>query len=136
MAGRLERKVAIVTGAATGIGEAIAHKFAKEGAKVVVNGLADDPVDDVVSAIKQQGGQAVGCKADVSEEIGAAKPERRAFDVLAERLATPPGQMVFIGDHPKHDVAGARAAGMRAELVERSGTCTGLAAALASAASE
>ncbi len=71
MAGRLERKVAIVTGAATGIGEAIAHKFAKEGAKVVVNGLADDPVDDVVSAIKQQGGQAVGCKADVSEEIGA-----------------------------------------------------------------
>lgn len=72
----------------------------------------------------------------VSEEIGAAKPERRAFDVLAERLATPPGQMVFIGDHPKHDVAGARAAGMRAELVERSGTCTGLAAALASAASE
>ncbi len=71
MAGRLEGKVAIVTGAAAGIGEAIAHKFAKEGAKVVVNGLPDDPVDDVVSAITQHGGQAVGCKADVSEEIGA-----------------------------------------------------------------
>ncbi|WP_322744779.1 SDR family NAD(P)-dependent oxidoreductase [[Phormidium] sp. LEGE 05292] len=41
---RLEGKVAIITGAGTGIGEAIAHKFAKEGAKVVVNGLPSDPV--------------------------------------------------------------------------------------------
>ncbi len=36
---RLEGKVAIITGAGTGIGEAIAHKFVKEGAAVVVNGL-------------------------------------------------------------------------------------------------
>ena len=47
----LEGKVAIVTGAGTGIGEAIAHKFAKEGAKVVVNGLPDDPVEEVAKAI-------------------------------------------------------------------------------------
>jgi shikimate 5-dehydrogenase len=39
---RLQDKVAIVTGAGTGIGEAIAHKFAKEGANVVVNGLPSD----------------------------------------------------------------------------------------------
>ncbi len=45
---RLEGKVAIITGAGTGIGEAIAHKFAKEGAKVVVNGLPEDPVQEVV----------------------------------------------------------------------------------------
>jgi NAD(P)-dependent dehydrogenase (short-subunit alcohol dehydrogenase family) len=36
--GRLQGKVAIITGAGTGIGEAIAHKFAKECARVVVNG--------------------------------------------------------------------------------------------------
>ncbi len=46
MTRRLENKVAIVTGAGTGIGEAIAHKFAKEGAKVVVNGLPSDPIED------------------------------------------------------------------------------------------
>ncbi|MCG6134504.1 MAG: hypothetical protein MET45_07540 [Nostoc sp. LLA-1] len=41
---RLDGKVAIVTGA--GIGEAIAHKFAKEGVSVIINGLADDPIED------------------------------------------------------------------------------------------
>ncbi len=72
----------------------------------------------------------------VSEEIGVAKPDRQAFDVLAERLATPARQMVFIGDHPDQDIAGARAAGMRAGLVERSGARAGLAAALSAARPE
>lgn len=68
---RLEGKVAIVTGAGTGIGEAIAHKFAKEGAKVVVNGLPGDPVHDVADAIKKYGGQAMAYIGDVSEEAYA-----------------------------------------------------------------
>ena len=65
---RLEGKVAIVTGAGTGIGEAIAQKFAKEGAKVVVNGLPSDPVAEVAAAIKKYGGQAVAYAGDISEE--------------------------------------------------------------------
>lgn len=65
---RLEGKVAIVTGAGTGIGEAIAHKFAKEGAKVVVNGLPSDPLAEVVAAIKKYGGQAMAYAGDISEE--------------------------------------------------------------------
>lgn len=68
---RLEGKVAIVTGAGTGIGEAIAHKFAKEGAKVVVNGLPEDPVQEVVEAIKKYGGQAIAYVGDISEEAHA-----------------------------------------------------------------
>jgi len=68
---RLQNKIAIVAGAATGIGEAIAHKFALEGARVVVNGLPTDPVQDVVDTIKKNGGHAVACVADVSDEAGA-----------------------------------------------------------------
>ncbi len=69
--GRLEGKVAIVTGAGTGIGEAIAHKFAKEGARVIVNGLPSDPIEDVARAIREKGGEAIAHGADVSEESGA-----------------------------------------------------------------
>lgn len=69
--GRLRDKVAIVTGGATGIGEAISHKFASEGARVIVNGLPGDPVDDVVARITAAGGQAVGFVADLSDEANA-----------------------------------------------------------------
>ena len=44
MPGRLFDKVALVTGAGTGIGEAIALKFAQEGARLLLVGLPDDPV--------------------------------------------------------------------------------------------
>ena len=58
---RLEGKVAIITGAGTGIGEAIAHKFAWEGARVIVNGLPDDPIADVAKAIhlRKDGGSKI-----------------------------------------------------------------------------
>jgi len=65
---RLEGKVAIVTGAGTGIGEAIAHKFAKEGARVVVSGLQDDPIKEVAESIRDKGGEAIAFGGDISEE--------------------------------------------------------------------
>jgi|SRR5688572_21062142 len=68
---RLEGKVAIVTGGATGIGEAISKKFAMEGAKVVICGLPDDPVDKVVKAIQAEGDFATAFKADISEPENA-----------------------------------------------------------------
>jgi NAD(P)-dependent dehydrogenase (short-subunit alcohol dehydrogenase family) len=68
MTKRLDGKVSIITGAGTGIGEAIAHKFAKEGAIVVVNGLPGDPIEDVVAAIRRHGAEAVAFAGDVSEE--------------------------------------------------------------------
>lgn len=63
---RLKGKVAIVTGGATGIGEAISKKFAKEGASVIVAGLPDDPVEDVAKEITKDGGKAVPFTGDVS----------------------------------------------------------------------
>lgn len=77
---RLEGKVAIVTGAGTGIGEAIAHKFAKEGAKVVVNGLPDDPIQSVVEAINEYGGEASAYPGDVSEPSDAQACVEMAID--------------------------------------------------------
>jgi NAD(P)-dependent dehydrogenase (short-subunit alcohol dehydrogenase family) len=88
MSRRLEGKVAIVTGAGAGIGEAIAHKFAKEGAKVVVNGLPDDPVADVAAAIKEYGSEAIAYAGDVSEAahaeacVQAAITEYGKLDIL------------------------------------------------------
>jgi NAD(P)-dependent dehydrogenase (short-subunit alcohol dehydrogenase family) len=68
MNGRLEGKAVIVIGGGTGIGEAICLKFAREGARVLVNGLRDDPIADVVEAIREDGGEAFGFSADVSKE--------------------------------------------------------------------
>ncbi|RYF38221.1 MAG: SDR family oxidoreductase, partial [Cytophagaceae bacterium] len=81
---RLESKVAIVTGGGTGIGEAIAHKFAQEGARVVVNGLAGDPVLDVVQAIVANGGRAVPFIADIAEPENARKCVQTAIDTFGQ----------------------------------------------------
>ncbi|MDT0685103.1 SDR family NAD(P)-dependent oxidoreductase [Autumnicola psychrophila] len=66
--GRLEQKTAIVTGGATGIGEAIAKRFCVEGAKVLIIGLPDNPVDAVVKEIEEKGGEALAFHKDISSE--------------------------------------------------------------------
>ena len=80
MKAQLRDKVAIVTGGGTGIGEAICRKFAQEGAKIVVNGFPDDPIDDVVAAILEDGGKAVEFAGDVAEE----KQARECVDFTIE----------------------------------------------------
>lgn len=84
MTRRLEGKVAIITGAGTGIGEAIAHKFAKEGAKVLVNGLPDDPIDDVANSIKKYGGEAIVYAGDIAEESHAKSCMQKAIDTYGK----------------------------------------------------
>jgi NAD(P)-dependent dehydrogenase (short-subunit alcohol dehydrogenase family) len=71
MKARLEGRVAIVTGGGTGIGEAVCRRFVREGAKVLVNGLPGDPIDDVVADILADGGQALAFQGDVSDEATA-----------------------------------------------------------------
>jgi glucose 1-dehydrogenase len=67
--GLLREQTAIVTGASSGIGAAIAKAFAQAGAKVGINYRGDrDVVDRMVADIKEQGGDAVALKADVSQE--------------------------------------------------------------------
>lgn len=63
----LENKVAIITGAASGIGKAAAMLFAKEGAKVVVSDIQEELGKSVVNEIKASGGNAFFFNADTSK---------------------------------------------------------------------
>lgn len=65
---RMQGKVAIVTGAAKGIGRAIAKRYATEGAQVVVNDVNTEGVEAVIADIAQSGGTAFGVVADVSDK--------------------------------------------------------------------
>jgi len=63
----LSGKTAIVTGAASGIGEATALLYAEYGANVVVSDIHEEKGNEVANKIKQQGGNAIFVKADVSQ---------------------------------------------------------------------
>lgn len=67
MEGKLEGKVAIVTGAGQGMGESIAKLFAQEGAKVVVNDINEEKAKKVAEEIKSQGKETLAIRADVTQ---------------------------------------------------------------------
>ena len=79
---RLAGKVAIVTGAAMGLGEAIARRFAEEGARVACVDVRPGPNDAVVEAIRAGGGEAVSLEASVA----TAADTHRAVAGVQERF--------------------------------------------------
>ncbi|MHB8506344.1 MAG: SDR family NAD(P)-dependent oxidoreductase, partial [Acidimicrobiales bacterium] len=91
--GALDGRVAIVTGAARGIGEAVARRFATEGCAVVVNdlGVALDgsgadagPAEQVSRAIVEGGGRAVASTQDVSDHQAAQSLVQSAVDAFGK----------------------------------------------------
>lgn len=85
---RLEDKVAIITGAASGMGKAMALLFALEGAKVIVSDINQRGVDAVTSEIGSAGGTALGMVANVGKEeevqhmVDVTKQYFGAIDIL------------------------------------------------------
>src|SRR5512147_2050397 len=79
---RLQGKVAIVTGAGSGFGEAIATRYAQEGAKVVVNDIVAQGAERVASAIRAKGGQAHVELADVSKDADVARLVQSALSAF------------------------------------------------------
>jgi 3-oxoacyl-[acyl-carrier protein] reductase len=86
--GKLDGKIAIVTGAGRGIGRSITLQLAAEGANVVVNDLDLEPSQQVVEEITKAGGSAVVCAGSITEEgfgersVGTATGEFGGLDII------------------------------------------------------
>ena len=95
--GRLDGRIALITGASWGIGAAVARAFAREGASVVVSPYPDEQMeqlaDEVVASIVDTGGRAIRASADVTSRAqidAAVAAAQRAFgdvDVLVTNAA-------------------------------------------------
>ncbi|HLR68350.1 MAG TPA: glucose 1-dehydrogenase [Virgibacillus sp.] len=85
---KLNNKVALIVGGTSGIGEATAKMFAKEGAKVIASGLEEDRGQRIVHDIKQNNGEAIFIKIDITNQasiedgINKAVEEYGTIDLL------------------------------------------------------
>ncbi|MDY6911300.1 MAG: SDR family NAD(P)-dependent oxidoreductase [Chloroflexota bacterium] len=80
--GRLEDKVAVITGSGRGIGKAMAVIFASEGASIVVSDIDEAPAVEAVKEIEAAGGKATYCLADVRNP----KETKKLMDTAAEKF--------------------------------------------------
>ncbi|OZC01894.1 SDR family NAD(P)-dependent oxidoreductase [Rubricoccus marinus] len=109
--GKLDGKVAIITGAAEGVGEAISHKFAYEGASgLLLAGLPDDPLDEVKSDIEEQypgtrvetfAGD-IGTQENAEAAVKAAVDAFGALDILVNNAGVLP-TLAEIDEYPVED---------------------------------
>lgn len=94
MAGRLEGRIALITGASRGIGAAVAKRFAAEGAHLILTARTVGGLEEVDDAVKAAGGQATLVPADLTEmdkidQIGGALNQRFGrLDILVGNAAT------------------------------------------------
>jgi NAD(P)-dependent dehydrogenase (short-subunit alcohol dehydrogenase family) len=80
--GRLEGKVALITGAGQGIGLGIARTFAAEGANLVITGRGEQKLRGVVPELSALGAQVVVCPGNVAQRSDAQKAVKSAIDAF------------------------------------------------------
>jgi NAD(P)-dependent dehydrogenase (short-subunit alcohol dehydrogenase family) len=105
MALRLEGKVTVVTGAGSGIGRAIALRFAEEGARVVVAEISETAGDETAVLIQRSGATAVAIPTDVSrsDSVAALFARLDALDWAPEVLVNNAGNAA--PSTPTHEVS-------------------------------
>ncbi|MFC4620531.1 3-hydroxybutyrate dehydrogenase [Camelliibacillus cellulosilyticus] len=88
MEGILQDKVALITGAASGIGQAIAREYAKQGAKLVIADLNEDEAQKTARELTANGSEAIGVSCDVTNEdelqaaLGVCTDQFGRLDIL------------------------------------------------------
>lgn len=78
----LQNKVAVVTGAASGMGLAFAHRFARAGMKVVMSDIESPPLDEAVAAVSEHGTDVLGVVTDVSDTDAMDALAAATFDAF------------------------------------------------------
>ncbi|MFD8390924.1 SDR family NAD(P)-dependent oxidoreductase [Streptomyces sp. NPDC059680] len=101
---RFTGRTALVTGAGSGIGRAVARAFAAEGAQVVVAGRRPDPLAETVRLIEEQGGKALAVSADVSRAEDAEALVRAAVEAFGSLDVAVNNAGVFRGGQPITDL--------------------------------
>jgi meso-butanediol dehydrogenase/(S,S)-butanediol dehydrogenase/diacetyl reductase len=102
---RLDGKVALITGAGTGIGAAIAERFVADGAKICITGRRQEPLDQVAQSLP--GGTVLTCAGDVAELEDATRMVETALqftgtlEVLVNNAAIDPGGTTVVDTDPE-----------------------------------
>ena len=96
--GRLDGKVVLITGGASGMGMVASRLFADEGAKVVLTDVADDAGEQVAEGIRSSGGEATYVHADVSNEDHVRAMVETAVDTFGALTVLYNNAGVMLGD--------------------------------------